>query len=287
MNIKEIILLIIVALFFYNARSQTVINVTINQPATLTADAGTDASICLGDSITIGASPTASNGTSPYTYSWSPVTGLSNSTVANPTAFPNTTATYTIIVTDDNGCQDTNSVTITVNSLPVPNFGYTASNLFFSFSDSSTNAVSWLWDFGDGNLSTNQNPTYTYSTEGTYKVCLTITDAPGCKDSTCKSVDAVTTGIEESQYSETLSIYPNPYTGQTQIAYSLTQKRDVMLEVYNLLGEKIETLVNEFQQAGAYKYYFSAKSSGYAEGVYIVKLRFNNRIYIQKLMKLR
>jgi PKD repeat protein len=44
---------------------------------------------------------------------------------------------------------------------------------------SSSNAVSWLWDFGDGNTSTVQRPTYVYTTPGNFTVSLTVTDAHG------------------------------------------------------------------------------------------------------------
>lgn len=48
------------------------------------------------------------------------------------------------------------------------------------FTDSSSNAVAWLWHFGDGSTSTQQNPTHTYLGSGSYHVSLTITTADGC-----------------------------------------------------------------------------------------------------------
>lgn len=48
------------------------------------------------------------------------------------------------------------------------------------FNDSSVNAVSWFWDFGDGTTSTLQNPTHLYANPGTYSVSLTITTSTGC-----------------------------------------------------------------------------------------------------------
>lgn len=66
------------------------------------------------------------------------------------------------------------------NSPPTPNFYGSPRNTCdgqVSFSDLSiNNATSWLWDFGDGNTSTDQNPTHTYSDEGTYTVVLTATN---------------------------------------------------------------------------------------------------------------
>lgn len=49
-----------------------------------------------------------------------------------------------------------------------------------TFTDSSLNAVSWLWNFGDGQTSTQQNPVHTYNHTGSYNVSLTITSANGC-----------------------------------------------------------------------------------------------------------
>lgn len=63
--------------------------------------------------------------------------------------------------------------------LPNANFGFTASNGNVSFGDLSMNADTWSWDFGDGQSSTIANPMHTYSSDGTYTVTLTITNACG------------------------------------------------------------------------------------------------------------
>ncbi|MBL0331053.1 MAG: T9SS type A sorting domain-containing protein [Bacteroidetes bacterium] len=88
----------------------------IAQP--LAADAGINQTICSGSSATIGGSPTATFGAGGYTYFWSPSTGLSSTTVANPIASPTTTTTYTLQVTDALLAVATDVVTITVNPLP-------------------------------------------------------------------------------------------------------------------------------------------------------------------------
>ncbi len=62
---------------------------------------------------------TATGGLQPYTYSWSPATGLSNSTIANPTANPPATTTYTVAAADANGCVATDEVTVIVNALSI------------------------------------------------------------------------------------------------------------------------------------------------------------------------
>jgi len=82
-----------------------VVVVTVNS---VIANAGTDASICLSSSSQLGASGGSS-------YSWSPSTGLSSSTVASPVATPSTTTTYTVTISN-NGCSGTDAVTVNVNT---------------------------------------------------------------------------------------------------------------------------------------------------------------------------
>jgi len=76
-------------------------------------------SICLGysDSLTV----SASGGTAPYTYSWTPDTGLSCNNCSSPIATPTSTTTYTVTVTDNNGCTATAKVKVKVNKPPVFN----------------------------------------------------------------------------------------------------------------------------------------------------------------------
>ena len=79
----------------------------------LAAGAGADKILSpSAPSVSIGAGPTATGGTGPYTYSWSPATGLSSTTVSNPTASPGTTTTYTVTVTDSLSATASDSVTV-------------------------------------------------------------------------------------------------------------------------------------------------------------------------------
>ena len=74
----------------------------------ITADAGED----FYNSGTVGGSPTASLGAAPYFYSWSPTTGLSNPTIANPLATPTNSISYTVTISDRNGCIASSSVNV-------------------------------------------------------------------------------------------------------------------------------------------------------------------------------
>jgi len=81
------------------------------------ANAGNDVTICPGIGATIGGSPSASGGLLPYTYLWVPATGLSSTSVPNPTATPSNTTTYTLTVTDDTGAVKTDIITVNMHPI--------------------------------------------------------------------------------------------------------------------------------------------------------------------------
>lgn len=69
-------------------------------------------------------------------------------------------------------------------------FAYSSSGADVLFTDLSTNATSWAWDFGDGGTSTQQNPSHTYACPGGYYVTLTVTNSDGCSAETYEYIDA-------------------------------------------------------------------------------------------------
>jgi gliding motility-associated-like protein len=89
-------------------------SVIVNINTSLAVNAGTDVTICYGDSVQLNASGGAQ-------FNWSPAAGLSNSTITNPFAKPLATTTYTI-TSNTFGCTGTDSVTVIVNHI-IPNAG--------------------------------------------------------------------------------------------------------------------------------------------------------------------
>ncbi len=111
--------------------------VTLNN--TLTVNAGNNATICEGTVTTLTAT---SNGTS---FSWTPVTGLSNPAILNPDASPVNTTTYTLTASDG-VCTGTSTVTIFVNPAPVANAGRDTGICFGKDVQLiGTGGVSYLW----------------------------------------------------------------------------------------------------------------------------------------------
>lgn len=88
----------------------TTVVVTNPLPAAIRVNAGADQTILQGASTTIG----GANAVTGLTYSWSPVTGLSNPNIAKPSASPTTTTTYTLTVSNAFGCNRTDNMLLTV-----------------------------------------------------------------------------------------------------------------------------------------------------------------------------
>ena len=103
------------------------------------------------------------------------------STQENPTHYYTSTGTYTVtLIVSDGNSSDTSSNTLTITSSPVT-ADFSAENTTacstpyqVSFTNLSNNASSFNWDFGDNTTSTQENPTHTYTNEGTYTVTLSV-----------------------------------------------------------------------------------------------------------------
>ncbi|MES2284167.1 MAG: T9SS type A sorting domain-containing protein [Bacteroidota bacterium] len=93
-------------------------------------------------------------------------------------------------------------------------------------------------------------------------------------------------GIKEHYRNDNLmGAYPNPYSSNTIIKINLSERCDVLLEVYNLLGEKIKTLDNSQKISGTYNYTFNAKSLNFPAGIYIVKLNAGDKTSVLKIIE--
>ncbi|MBW8049825.1 MAG: PKD domain-containing protein [Cytophagales bacterium] len=170
------------------------------------------------------------------------------STLQNPIHTYDSSGIYNVCLTVTNLCgSDTicDPVTVVCPN-PVALFGYTDSLMTVNFSDSSTGAANWLWDFGDGiGTSTAKDTTYTYASAGAYWVTLTVTNPCG-SDTTTRLVAVDVLGINEIWLSYKIKLYPNPNTGNMQLDYEFQEGQEGELIIFDIMGRKLFTypLVN-------------------------------------------
>jgi gliding motility-associated-like protein len=132
------------------------------------------------------------NTVNPNLYNWN-FGGTNTSTNPIPSFTFNNLGTYTVnlIVSNALTCNkaDSEKHIITIVPRPTANFYFLPNpplaNKSVSFSNQSTGAVRYLWDFGDGTSSTLENPTHLYNKSANLDVCLTAFNQYNCADTTC------------------------------------------------------------------------------------------------------
>jgi hypothetical protein len=92
---------------------------------------------------------------------------------------------------------------------------------------------------------------------------------------------AVNSNILPTEYMLS-SAYPNPFNPVTTLNFSLPKSQEVILQVYNLQGRVIETLVNSNMEAGYHSVIWDADN--HSSGMYFVKMQAGSFLKTQKLM---
>lgn len=142
--------------------------------------------ICPADSTEL--IVTASGGYGNYYYNWSTTQTTPQITVA-----PQNTTSYFVQVSDECQTFSTTAVVLVQVVKPVANFYISSQDpmqgLPIQFENTSLNAWSYTWQFGDGNTSFLVNPTHTFSTPGPYEITLTATNQQGCIDQISKWIE--------------------------------------------------------------------------------------------------
>lgn len=182
---------------------------TVTVASALTADAGPDKTITAGGSTTLQGA--ASGGLAPYSYSWSPTTGLSDPNIAQPTASPTATTEYTLTVTDALGQTAGDAAIVTVvapvsaNAGPDKTIMVGGSALLEGSASGGQPPYSYSWSPAAGLNNPNiAQPTAAPAATTVYT--LTVTDALGQIAS-----DTVTVTVSSTTY--TLQVSSIPVTG--------------------------------------------------------------------------
>ncbi len=184
------------------------------------------------------------------------------------------------------GChtQQAGIVSVVANGLDVEiTVSGTSSNVAGELVDQSGNVVAVI-------NSTSNNPfILTAPSEGTYLVNA------GYKNPDPRAWDSVSvlislTGVDDNTTEPMLtyklySNYPNPFNPSTKIKYSVAEKTFVSLQIYDIAGSEVASIVNREQAAGEYEIDFNA--GNLTTGVYLYKLQTGNFVETKKMILMK
>lgn len=234
---------------------------------------GNDFAICEGEILNLDA------GSSANEYIWN----INNTTVTgNPIAFSSEVLLLgenMVIVKNNanNSCFSSDTIIITKKEKPLNTFQTTQQAGLLTCEANFVGAVSYSWNFGDGNTGTGKNITHTYASNGSYTVSLNIESSNGCINSSSKNIVINGVGINNEQEKYTLHFYPNPSSGIVKILSEQNQLID--LQIIDLQGriliEKKNLILN-----GEY----SLHLENLAAGTYISRIKTDEGIQTKKII---
>lgn len=242
--------------------------------------AGFDVNVCNGDSIQLNASG-ATN------YNWDTQVTLTDSTIANPFAFPSVLTSYLVLGEDANGCKNWDTIVVAVSISPIANMSNSSGNdtldlilpnggdiQFFS---TSTNAVGFYWDFGDGGTDNIANPIYTYTNLGDYTVMFVASNG-GCSDTVYLVITVIESiSIEESQMINAISVFPNPAKDYINIDFGRLANEEFSIEIFTSTGKLVKSISKTTTNN------LKIDTKNIVNGVYFLKLKTNNSNIIKRI----
>lgn len=206
------------------------------------------------------------------------------STDQNPSHTYSSSGSYTVCLIAYNLCTfDTVCKIVEVECPPFSgDFSFEAANFNVSFHDESTNSTQWHWDFGDGTTSIIQNPVHVYGATGNYNVCLIASD--GCSsDTICKNVQVIISGIDALTLDDaSLTVYPNPFSGNATIEFTLTEASSVQFLIFNVEGKNIFSIPDTHYPKGLNQ--VMLPDLKLATGVYFLQMNSADIKAIRKLV---
>lgn len=236
--------------------------------------------ICQGETVTF-----SSLSVGATSWNWNFGSGASPATAntQGPHVVSYTTSGLkTVSLTINGSLTETKQNMITVNTSPSAEFTFDGNNYTVNFNNSSLNADSYLWDFGDGESSIQNNPSHVYAEPGTYTVTLEA-HYMECSDIVTHNILLPLVGIGE-QYNinpAVILIFPNPTTGIVYLSSKVTLSGKPSIKVIDTNGKTLfyrsfeKILENEYQKIDL---------SQLEKGIYFLKAENTNDPSIHKIV---
>ena len=144
--------------------------------------------------------------------------------------------------------------------------------------------MSWIWEFGDGNISMEQNPVYSFSGDGMYFVKLIVEDNNGL---TSERIEIIIVGSIEIELPVN---YSNPFKDNTTIIFEISNSSRVKIDIFNLLGKNVNSLNSTYINEGVKRVVWNGKNYRgilVRSGLYFYRIHTENEIQTGKMIILR
>jgi hypothetical protein len=233
-----------------------------NAPAPSISATSTQA--CSGDVVTVTSSAADS-------YLWS--SGETTQSIQ-----VSATSTVSVTTTNANACNGvglSNSITVNFTTSPIAVATYSTSGNVVSFTNSSSNATTYAWDFGDFSNSSAASPTHAFAANGNYTVVLTAING-NCTDTLSFNV-AIEVGLT-SLNTLSFAVFPNPASELVQVQFEAQEQTTI--EVIDALGRVLS--VKEINETGLTL--TSIETTMLASGTYTIRVRNESSTGVQKLI---
>ena len=148
---------------------------------------------------------------------------------------------HTITATLNQGtCSATATAVINVIPSPVANFNFSLNGATVTMINSSTNATSYAWTFGDGGTSTAENPSHTYVTNGNFTVTLIASGSNvNCNADTISLTLGLSVGIGSIEGMDMVQLYPNPTSGDVNLSLNSLNAQSFEIRITDATGRLI------------------------------------------------
>jgi len=147
--------------------------------------------------------------------------------------------TITAILTQGT-CVATATTVINVVPSPIASFNYSLNGATVTIINSSINATSWNWAFGDGGTSTLENPSHTYLTNGNFVITLIASGSNvNCNPDTLSVPIGLSVGIGSIDGMDMVQLYPNPTSGDVNLSLNSLNAQSFEIRITDATGRLI------------------------------------------------
>lgn len=211
-------------------------------------------------------------------------TGGTSIASGSPITFDNITGDTVFYVSNADFDYESVRRKVLISRKPVPTAAFTftpesvTAGGVIQFTDASTDATRWQWNFDDGGTSTAQNPSHQFAKAGDYTVSLVVHNAQECTASTSQTLPIITAA--EQQVPVGFLVYPVPAAGEPVTIQVEHLPGQALLTIENIQGKRLRDIA--IARPGSFTYTIDRNTL--TPGIYIIRLISEKHTTTRKLI---